>query len=529
MFARWDAMPQAAFARLGIPVERLKAFQAGLQGYIVVPGDPTYDDDRMLFNPVFDNYPRAIVYCSVVPDVAIALQMARATQQPVAVRSGGHCTAGFSSGPGMLVDVSALSTIAVDSGSLTATVGTGCNFGTLDATLNTYGLHVPGGECPDVCVGGYVQGGGYGFTSVTFGMNCDNVLSMQVMLQDGSLVNASPTENYDLWWAMRGGTGNNFGVLLSVTYQLRPLGDCFGWALAWPLSTSTDIANAANVLMLLQQKYMRTSPYAPQMNIQVSFVYQTQLMPNGPISPQPLPYMLVRGLYVGDQASGSAAIAPLQQLAGCVTQWTMMSTFMDLNDKLLNYPQGLPNITTMPYEDKSSRYIARDLTLQEWTSILQYFQTSNPTLAANVYGYLEFYGGAIASYDRDKSAFVHRDVAFNAVMDVFWWENTQRSAAEHFLQGWNALLAPMWNGGVYQNYCSLNMLDYISAYWGSAIFGLWAVKLKYAPGDVFAYPQAVRSPIGPGGGVGPEIQLPPALQAALALPIKYLVQPQQKA
>ena len=518
-------MPAGAFARLGIPLAQLKAFQAGLQGTIVVPGDPTYDDDRMLFNPVFDNYPRAIINCLAVGDVRIALAMAKFAGQPVAVRSGGHCTAGFSSGPGFLVDVSALNSIAVDATGLTVTVGPGCNFGTLDKTLNTYGLHVPGGECPDVCVGGYVQGGGYGFTSVTFGMNCDNVLSMEVMLQDGSIVIASPSVNYDLWWAMRGGTGNNFGVLLSVTYQLRPLGDCFGWALAWPLSTAGDIQNAANVLMLLQQQYMRKSPYAPKMNIQVSFVYQTQMLLNGPISPQPFPVMMVRGLYVGDQASGGAAIAPLQQMAGCITQWTMMSSFMDLNDKLLNYPQGLPNITTMPYEDKSSRYVTRDLTLQEWTTILQYFVTSNPALANNVYGYLEFYGGQIAAYDRDKSAFIHRDVVFNAVMDVFWYQNTERQAAEHFLQGWNDMLAPMWDGGVYQNYCSLELVDYVGAYWKDAIFGLWSVKQKYAASKLFDYPQSVVSPMPPQGGPGPEIPIPPALQAALAQPIQYLVPP----
>jgi hypothetical protein len=529
MFARWEKLPDTFFPTVKVSRDQLKATQAQLQGHIVVPGDATYDEDRMLFNPVFDNYPKLIVFCVVVPDVAYALQLAQIAGVPVAVRSGGHCTAGFSSGPGVLIDVSALNSITIDAPNQTVTVGPGCTFGQLDTTLDAYGLHVPGGECPDVCIGGYVQGGGYGFTSVTFGMNCDNVLSMQVMLQDGSIVNASPTMNYDLWWAMRGGTGNNFGVLLSVTYQLRPLGLVFGWALAWPLTNPQEIQNAANVLMLLQQSYMLSSPYSPQMNIQVSFCYQTQLSIVNPPPPPtpPQPYMLVRGLYVGDQQSGSTAIQPLQQMPGCITQWTMMSTFLDLNSKLLNFPQGLPNITVMPYEDKSSRYVARNLTLAEWTSILNYYVSSQPALVNMVYGYLEFYGGAINSYDPDQSAFVHRDVAFNAVMDVFWYENSQRKAAEDFLYGWNQTLAPMWNGGVYQNYCSLSMTDYISAYWRDAIYGLWAVKNKYAPGDVFSFPQAVASPWPPQGGIGPVITLPPALQAALGQPIQYVVAPRK--
>lgn len=175
-FAHWDKLADSFFAAVKVSRDQLKATQAQLQGHIVAPGDATYDEDRMLFNPVFDNYPKLIVFCIVVPDVAYALGLAQIAGVPVALRSGGHCTAGFSSGPGVLIDVSALNSITVDVADQTVTVGPGCTFGQLDTTLDTYGLHVPGGECPDVCVGGYVQGGGYGFTSVTFGMNCDNVL-----------------------------------------------------------------------------------------------------------------------------------------------------------------------------------------------------------------------------------------------------------------------------------------------------------------------------------------------------------------
>jgi len=92
-------------------------------------------------------------------------------------------------------------------------------------------VHTPGGGCPDVCVGGYMQGGGYGFTSREFGMNCDNVVEFHMMLADGSIVVANPNQNRNLFWAVRGGTGNNFGVLLSVTYKLYSLYNVWGWGL----------------------------------------------------------------------------------------------------------------------------------------------------------------------------------------------------------------------------------------------------------------------------------------------------------
>ena len=121
LIARWQQLDDRLFAR--IPRDRLQQAQLGLQGHIVLPGDPDYDADRKLFNPVFDAYPAAIVYCVVESDGAIALQLAKDVTQPFTVRSGGHCTAGFSAGAGVLIDVSGLAGIAIDTTAQTATVG----------------------------------------------------------------------------------------------------------------------------------------------------------------------------------------------------------------------------------------------------------------------------------------------------------------------------------------------------------------------------------------------------------------------
>ena len=393
--AAWDARPDADFARIGITRDAAKAAQAALHGSLVLPGDDSYDQDRLLFNPLFNEYPAAIAYCATEADVWVALDFGRVSGLGFAVRSGGHCTAGFSSGPGVLIDVSALKSLVIDPVGLTATVGCGETFGNFFQTLDLYGLHVPGGECPDVCIGGYVQGGGYGFTSVSFGMNCDNVLALRVMLADGSVVVASHAQNRDLFWAMRGGTGGNFGILLAVVYRLRPLGSVWGWALAWPLDSSAGIAAAADALMLLQRSYMRNSVCGSDMTIQVSLCSQNWLDPTAPQPPPgtPLrPYLMARGLYIGDPAKGQTLIQPLAGLPGCIFQWAQSASFYKMNDMLLNYPQGMPPIDVMPFEDKSSRYVSRDLTVAEWTAMLATYAAAP---ANSAYGYLEFYGGAI--------------------------------------------------------------------------------------------------------------------------------------
>jgi hypothetical protein len=489
LLAQWATRSDAEFAALGVSREQMAAVVPKFKGTIVWPGDPAYNKDRMLFNPVFDAHPMLILYCIVESDVSIALNLAKITQKPCAVRSGGHCTAGFSAGPGILIDVSALSAVYVDAAARTATVGCGCNFGNFRASLKPYGLHVPGGECDDVCIGGYMQGGGYGFTSVTYGMNCDNVLSIRVLLADGRVVTASPQVNYDLWWAMRGGTGGSFGILLSVTYRLVPLGTVFGWAIIWPLSTPADITNASGALQVLQAQYMRTAP-SPNLNIQVSLCFQPGIKRGLPPSPM-YPYLMVRGIWVGNATDGQASIQTLCNLPGAVTQWTQQTDFDTLNESLLNVPYGMPCFapgTPMPFEDKASRIVARALTDAEWRGLLSYFvSTPNPYS----YFYMEFYGGAINAYPRGSSAFIHRDALYNAVLDVFWWQPAERAPAQAFLDGWIKLMEPLYNGHVYQNYPRLSDKNYADKYWGSAQPALKFVKKKYDPDIVFTFAQCI--------------------------------------
>ena len=518
-FIDWDSRPDPDFACFGLTRAQLKAAQTQLRGYIVLPGEPAYNADRMLFNPLFDAYPSMIVYCMVESDVAIALQLAQQGSAPFTVRSGGHCTAGFSAGAGVLIDVSNLNSVYIDTDAPSATVGCGLNFGDFRAALAPYGLHVPGGECDDVCIGGYVQGGGYGFTSVTYGMNCDNVESMRVMLADGRIVTANGGQNADLWWAVRGGTGGNFGVLLTVTYQLRPLGNVFGWAIIWPLGNEQEIANAVAGFMLLQQQYMRTAA-SPNLNIQVSLCYQPGILGGLPLPPAPMyPYLMVRGIWVGNADDGTAAIAALSASPGAVVQWTDETDFDTLNASLLNVPYGMPCFATgtpMPFEDKASRIVSRDWSAAEWRSLLDYFVTTpNPYS----YFYMEFYGGAINAYPAWGSAFVHRDAVFNAVLDVFWWQEADRAASQAFLVGWMDLMEPLYNGHVYQNYPRLDDPNYAYKYWGDAQPSLWDVKQKYDPGNVFTFAQAV-TPVLVSGALGnTNSPIPESHLAALAQPI----------
>lgn len=520
IFDRWDATGATATAALGIPLDALKEAQLALQGHIVLPTDASYDTDRMLSNPIFNPTPAMIVYCVTEADVAVALGLARKYPVPFTVRSGGHCTAGFSGGNGLMIDISGLRHILPHVDPVqghTVSVGAGCNFGLLNQVLEKLQLHVPGGECESVCIGGYVQGGGIGFTSATFGMNCDNVLEMRVMLADGSIVLATPSVNYDLFWAMRGGTGGNFGVLLSVTYRAYPVTHMAGIAYAWPLVTPTDFDQAAEVMMLLQSDYMGDRLKDTGLTLQMLLCWQNVVDPNGPRHDPPIPVFMVRAMYVGDLAAASAAMKPIHDMPGRVTQFEDYGRYWPMIQKLLDYPQEQPILPPGgAFEDKACRYVARDLTKAEWQGLLQFVCDKAPN--TYTYMYLEFYGGAITAKPPLYNAFVHRDVHFDAVMDVYWTGPGDRAKNDAFLHDWVDLMEKYWNEGVYQNYCSVSVPDYARNYWGPALPSLVKIKAKYDPARVFTFaqeiPPTVTSPRA-------DDHIPDDIQAALDGGIDY--------
>ena len=517
LFSKWDTIPDAEFKNHGVSRDQLKETQAALAGKLIFKGDAEYDQARQIFNPIFNAYPGVIVQCLTEMDVALALKLGKIVPFGFCLRSGGHSTAGYSTTNGVLIDVSRLDQISYPATGDYVTVGTGVQFGKLYQDLGPRSLNVPGGECPDVCIGGFTQGGGYGFTSGMYGMNCDNVIAFRVMLADGSIVRADAQTNSDLYWAMRGGTGGNFGILLTVDLKVRTIGDMVGFAYAWPLDTAADIANAAAAMAYLQTDFSGPSATSLHYTIQTSLCFQNYIDPIVPPPPAdtPLkPYFMIRGMSDQDVATVQNTMATLAQMPGCITQWVKQDTFKNLNEALLNYPQGMPVLNQMPFEDKSSSYVARNLSSTEWGELFTLFAGAPNNMA---YGYGELYSGAITSVGTYDTAFIHRDVSLNMVMDVYWLLNADREKCETFLRDWNTALEPLSNGESYQNYPRAADPGYIEKFWGAAYPVLQAVKAKYDPDNAFTFPQQIWA--SPAGTTVADPGVPASVMDALSQPI----------
>lgn len=497
---RLRAAGDAFFGELGTDRAGVAEMIGAFKGQLVFPDSPSYQQDRQVSDPAFQYYPKVIAYCEAFTDVALILAWATLLEQKVTCRSGGHSTAGYSVNNAFVLDTSRMNSVVVDALQRTAVVGPGTNFEKLNSTLDSYRLHVPGGGCPEVCVGGYMQGGGYGFTSREFGMHCDNVLSVLVMLVDGSIVRADSTQHADLFWGIRGGTGNNFGVLLETTYRLHDLWQICGYGLRWSL----DDAPAA--LVAMQQGYMRTGASS-----RLGYMTVITLQQDG------RQWLLMRGVYDGTLQEAQQALAPMLATPGAQFDIPLQrNSYYRINTLLLETPPWeIPYVPPLPpgatiKEDKQAGYIAVPVPLDQWRRVIAHYRKAPVAFNTVV---IEPYGGAINAQARYDNAFVHRNVDMDFFVDTFWVDEADQPRAVAWLDQFMQLMAPYFNGEVYQNYPRRNTPGYRRAYWGAAFELLLAYKLRYNATGLLDFEQSISAPAGTPDAGAPPAPLPAPLLA----------------
>ncbi len=210
-------------------------FRAGLRGQLLLPEVAGYEDARKIFNGMFDRRPAMIARCLGAADVVRAVRFAAAHELLVAVRGGGHSLSGQSvCDDGLMIDLSLMRGVRVEPGERLARAGGGALLGDLDRETLPFGLVTTTGTVSHTGAGGLTLGGGFGRLARRYGLTCDQLTSVDVVTADGQLLQASATENPDLFWALRGG-GGNFGIATSFEYRLHPFdGRAVGGHLVFP-------------------------------------------------------------------------------------------------------------------------------------------------------------------------------------------------------------------------------------------------------------------------------------------------------
>ena len=219
----------------------IEALRAAMNGPVIVPADPGYDDARKVWNADIDRRPAVIAQCASAADVAAAVGFAQEQGLEVAVRGGAHSMPGHAvCDDGLMIDLSLLNQVTVDPDAKRARVQGGALISDLDAATQTHGLAVPMGAIGHTGVGGLTVGGGMGWLTRQAGLSIDNLVSTEVVVADGRVLRAAEDENADLFWAIRGG-GGNFGVVTEFEFKLHEVGPMIQFGLFfWDQAQGTD-------------------------------------------------------------------------------------------------------------------------------------------------------------------------------------------------------------------------------------------------------------------------------------------------
>jgi len=203
----------------------LEELRQAVRGEVLTPVEDGYEDACGIWNGAHDDRrPAVIVRCTGAADVIAAVGFARSNRLAVAVRGGAHSVAGFSTcDNGMVIDLSPMRTVRVDTSAQTIQVGPGAVWSDVDHETQAHGLATTGGLISSTGVAGFTLGGGIGWLMRKHGLACDNLVGADVVTADGRLVRASERENPELLWGLRGG-GGNFGVVTEFEFRLHDTG-----------------------------------------------------------------------------------------------------------------------------------------------------------------------------------------------------------------------------------------------------------------------------------------------------------------
>jgi FAD binding domain/Berberine and berberine like len=222
-----------------LPEKAVLSLERCLRGQLIHPSDTEYEAKRRVWVRAIDRRPLLIARCASAEDVVAAIKFAREHELPTAVRSGGHSSFGTCD-RGLVIDLSLMKRIEIDLKNRLVRAESGLTSGELDAATFPHGVVAPVGECPTTGIGGVTLGGGIGYLLGCHGLTCDNLVRAELIDARGERHIASPQDDSDLFWALRGG-GGNFGVVTSLTYTLHPIAQVLAGYLAYPVSQAAKV------------------------------------------------------------------------------------------------------------------------------------------------------------------------------------------------------------------------------------------------------------------------------------------------
>ncbi len=452
--------------------EALEGLKAELRGELVQPGDETYDEARKVYNAMIDKRPRLIARCADAADVIAAVNFASENDLLLAVRGGGHNSAGLGLvDGGLVVDLSAMRGVRVDPEARTVRVEGGCVWNEVDHATHAFGLAVPCGFNSTTGVGGLTLGGGHGYLTRKYGLTIDNLISADVVLADGSFVVASEEENEDLFWALRGG-GGNFGVVTSFLFRAHPVHTVFAGPTLWHLE------QAAEVMRFYDDFMARASE-----DMYGFFAFLK--VPPGPPFPEELHAKTMCGVvwcFTGPQEDAEEAFRPVREFGPPVFELLGPMPLPALNsmfDALI--PPGLQHYWKGDFMNELS---------EEAIAAHVEHGSKVPTLLSAMHLYPV--DGAANRVGKDATAFSYRDARWSTVYGGIDPDPASKEVISAWAREYWEAVHPHSAGGAYVNFMMEEGQERVQATYRQNYERLAEVKRKYDPTNLFRTNQNIR-------------------------------------
>jgi FAD/FMN-containing dehydrogenase len=447
----------------------IPALRETFGGDIVTPDDETYDAVRAVWNGTATARPAVIARCHTVADIVSAVNLARESGTPPAIRGGGHSLPGYCLSDGLVIDLSPMRAVRVDLARRVAVAEPGATWRDYDAATGAHGLASTGGLVSTTGVAGLTLGGGIGWLQRAHALACDNLVAADVVTASGELVHTDETVRPELLWGLRGG-GGNFGVVTSFEFSLHPVSTVLGGLMLFSWDRAGDV--------------LRTfREWTADLPDEGSMLAAVMTAPPEPFVPPEIVGKAVLGIvgcWCGDVDAGQAALNPLRELNPAVDlfgpmPYPAMQCLLDGG-----VPKGQRNYFRSGYADLSDEMI--DLLVEH-----------GPQLPSPMSGiHIHQMGGAVARVAQDATAFGNRSAPFAYNLVSTWIEAADDATNIDANRALAAKLEPFSTGGVYVNFLGQEGAARVRAAYGAKAYDrLAALKAEYDPENLFRYNQNI--------------------------------------
>jgi FAD/FMN-containing dehydrogenase len=466
----------------------LERLRSRLQGEVLTPQSPGYDEARSIWNAMIDRHPSLIARCRNRDDVAEAVRFARDHSLLVAVRGGGHNIAGNAvCEAGFVIDLSPMKGLQVNPAARTARVEPGCTLAELDRETQAHGLATPVGINSTTGIAGLTLGGGFGWLSRRHGMTIDNLLAAEIVTADGQLLRASQAENPDLFWGLRGG-GGNFGVVTSFELQLHELGpEILSGLIVHPFEDARELLGF----------YREFAAGLPDETAVWVVMRKAPPLPFLPEAWHGREVVVLACFHAGDMREGERVLEPLRRFGRPIADVVGPHPYT-------GWQQAFDPLLTPGARNywKSHDFAGLSDGLVE-TLIGHAGRLPSPQCEL----FIGQVGGAMNRVRSEATAYPHRDAEFIMNVHARWDDPALDGACIQWARGVFLDSAPYATGGVYVNFMPEDETDRIRAAYGPNHDRLVALKDRYDPGNLFRMNQNIR-PSRP-ASTGPELPSTP--------------------